>query len=352
MSAIETLFGAAVDPLAVVGCQVRRQRIRVSGLAGAATAAALGLRPTWCVLTLADGRTLTARTRGSGPEHEALEAFVAGLNETKLRAARESLARGGEVSFGPRVQVRTDALTFKGTLYPFAEVVGFTVDEGHFMADGPKGLWLTLPLGTTDFGDALVPVLAERLAGKDYGSMPQDRLPRFGFLAPSARTHIPGVPTARQRLAVLGGLAALGLLVFAGWWASYTYEREVTLPAWWAQNIEKNSAIGRAWLEANPGQGNLPPCSDQARVSPERLTLRTAAGGFAVYEPYGKRVERSPKPSGVGSYVLVFAVDAGRGRALRLKYDYPECVGEFEADGCAGEACEVKAFEAATPARR
>ncbi|MBX7100158.1 MAG: hypothetical protein K1X89_20755 [Myxococcaceae bacterium] len=352
MSSIEALFGAPVDPLTVVGCQMRRREVRVSSLSGAATAAALGMRPTWCVLTLSDGRTLTARTRGSGPEHEALEAFARSLNETKLRAAREALARGGSVDFGPRVQVRPDGLTFKGKTFTFAELVGFTVDEGHFMADGPKGLCLTLPLGTTDFGDALVPVLTERLQGKHYAEMTADQLPRFGFLAPSARTHIPGTPTGRQRLAVLGGLVLVGLLALGGYWAQLTYEHEVTLPAWWAQNIDKNSAIGRDWLAKHQGQGGLPECSDGVRFSRERLSLHSAAGTFAVFDPYDKRVSRSAKAQQVGSYVVVFEVKDDRGRALRLKYDAPQCVSLFDPGGCTGDACEQKAFEAVTPPKQ
>lgn len=329
----QQVFGTSFDANEVSDCRIVRAKVQVRGLAGAATAAAIGLQPTWLTVVLADGRTFKAQARGPGPEKEAIEALNAELNARKARKTRDELQAEGRVTFGPCTLTST-TFSWGKKSHGWDELVGFRVGEGYLQLDTARGLWASVLLSAVPFSDALVTLVAEQLPGKDYAQLPPSQWPSFGFLTPSAATHPGGTMTGRGRLAVLGGLAALGLAAAGGYFGWVWYQQNVVHPAQWAQFADGRTEKARSFTRDDaaffaPGLATCPkPKQDWSWVGP---VLAAQGDGprawWLLREGRWRKTDKLENSPDDDVYAWTVGPKDGQNlvRVARQKYEGPEC---------------------------
>jgi hypothetical protein len=162
MEELARLFGVNAGIEDIV--DVRVARMKMGGIVGAAIA---GESPTELTVVLRDGRSLQARSRGPGPEEDAIEAFVRAASTAQAQLTLSAIAQGGRVPFGD-AEVSFDGISYKGQLTPWESVGHWLVGQGYLFWKAVDGSEPKLWLGSTPFGDALVLVLANRIPDKDY----------------------------------------------------------------------------------------------------------------------------------------------------------------------------------------
>jgi len=153
---LASLFGHDVPIGAIVDCRVTRASAR--GL----TSVAVGSRPTWLKLTLADGRRLEAHSRGPGPEQDRIEAAIASINGAKIRETNATLARGGSVPFG-ELTLSVEGIHKGSSLTPWDHIAGWDVFAGELTILPLGASRWTIWLGKVAFADALCEIVATRL---------------------------------------------------------------------------------------------------------------------------------------------------------------------------------------------
>lgn len=162
MEELARLFGVNAGIEDIV--DVRVARMKMGGIVGAAIA---GESPTELTVVLRDGRTLQARSRGPGPDEDAIEAFVRAASTAQAQLTLSAIAQGGRVPFGD-AEVSFEGISYKGQLTPWESVGHWLVGQGYLFWKAVDGSEPKLWLGSTPFGDALVLVLANRIPDKDY----------------------------------------------------------------------------------------------------------------------------------------------------------------------------------------
>ena len=208
------LFGTDV-PLESI-TSVRVNRIRTEG---ALQAMALGAERTQVWLTLADGRTLTCVARDDVARMVAVEDFLAALDETRVRVWLDAIARGETVRVG-RVTMTRDGIQ-KGRGKVAWKDLWWSFRDGGLLVDGPNHrLVFDLWIAGTPWSGAIAKMIERMAPGRLYDAMDAAQLPKVGFFATSALTHIPGHPKMRTRgylLLALIGIPLLGLAGYAIW---------------------------------------------------------------------------------------------------------------------------------------
>lgn len=230
------LFGADVPLEAITSVRVNRIRTE-----NALQAMALGNERTQVWLTLADGRTLTCVARDDVARMNAVERFLEQLDASRVRQWLDALARGETVRVG-RVTMTRDFIQKGFGKVAWKDIGGWSYRDGGILVDGPNHrLVFDLWVSGTPWSGAIAAMIERLAPGKQYERMDPARLPKVGFFATSALTHIPGHPKMRTRGYLLLALIAIPLLGLAGY-AIWFHLEEARMHRYYKERVMADAA--------------------------------------------------------------------------------------------------------------
>jgi hypothetical protein len=224
MLGTQELFGEPVQFDQIASCRVNRLRVEVGGIQTAIARVALGGRRTQIWLTLTDGRRLGSVARDDPQHASALEQFLDELERDRAGRWLAAIGRGETVDTG-KVTFTRDLIQVGRKSLAWRDVGGWSMRDGGLMVDGLNHrMVINLWIATTPWSGAIANMLEAMAPGKNYAHWPSTALPRVGFTATSALTHIPGTMTMRGRGYLLLAMVAIPLLGLAGYGLWYQHE--------------------------------------------------------------------------------------------------------------------------------
>lgn len=258
MVSTHELFGEPVQFEQIASCRVNRLRVEVGGIQTAIARIALGGKRTQIWLTLTDGRTLSSVARDDAHHASALEHFLDELERDRANRWLAAIGRGESIAVG-KVTFTRDMMQVGRKRIAWRDVGGWSMRDGGLMVDGSNHrMVFSLWIATTPWSGAIANVLETMAPGKNYTHWPPTSLPRVGFTATSALTHIPGTVTMRTRGYILLALIAIPLLGLAGYALWYQRE-EAELHAHYTRSA-RNAASELAPQLADPAFAAIEPC--------------------------------------------------------------------------------------------
>lgn len=276
------LFGTTFAPEDVIDCRVRRVQMR--GIASAV----VGSLPTWLTIGLRDGRRFEARSRGPGPEQDAIRAVLEPITAIQASAARAAIAGGPPHAFGD-VTLSAQGIAIRGALTPWDQIAGWAVRYGGLVYDDERGrLRGEVMLGNIPFGDGLVAAMQERLPDRNYETMAPGAGPSHGFFSITARTRVPG--TFKYQLHVF----LLGPLILAASFGLYYVVHRIRLQAEYAERARMpkpyETGIDKAAAELAKRDAGASCTKDMMGYEP-KLASADRSSAFAYSSFAWKRVD-------------------------------------------------------------
>jgi hypothetical protein len=254
----QALFGEQFSYEQVASCRVNRLRVQVGGIQTAIARVALGGQRTQIWLTLADGRKLGSLARDDPQHAQALEQFLDELERHRVNHWLAEIGRGQTVAFG-KVTFTRDHMQVGRKVLAWRDIGGWSMREGGFMVDGKNHrMVFNMWIATTPWVGAIAYMVEAMAPGKNYATWPDASLPRVGFTATSALTHIPGTMTMRGRGYLLLALIAVPLIGLAGYWVMMERDR-ARMQAHYTSSARTDGAELAPKL-ADPAFAEIAPC--------------------------------------------------------------------------------------------